>query len=61
MLRLGVGQVEFTLSVIFGALSNDFVCLQITEREGLQNVSFDTALETSEGAVICASEHNMFL
>ena len=59
---LGRVQVEFTLSVIFGALSNDnFVCLQITERGGLQNVSFDTALETSEGAVICASEHNMFL
>ena len=30
------------------SLTNDNVCLQITDREGLQNVSFDTALETGK-------------
>ena len=48
-LSMGMRQIEFTSSVMFGSLSNDNVCLQITDREGLQNVSFDTALETGSG------------
>ena len=38
-LSMGMRQIEFTSSVMFGSLSNDNVCLQITDREGLQNVT----------------------
>ena len=38
-LSMGMRQIEFTLNVMFGSLSNDNVCLQITDREGLQNVT----------------------
>ena len=55
---LSMKQIEWTWSVVFGALSKDnFVYLQITDREGLQNVSTSYRGVSS----YLSSEHNMFL